>query len=157
MNNTQTLRGMATVSYWADDLKAARDWYSELLGIEAYYNFPDADNPAYIEFRIGDHQAELGIIDRKYAPQAMQPGPGGAILLWHVDDIEAMLARLMALGAQVYEPITPRGDSGFVTASVVTHRSSLTPLPPSPVFAGRGGMAAGEHGVWQQSAGVHRR
>ena len=30
------LRGLATISYWADDLKAARAWYSELLGIAPY-------------------------------------------------------------------------------------------------------------------------
>jgi predicted enzyme related to lactoylglutathione lyase len=49
----------------------------------------------------------------------MQAGPGGAILLWHVDDVEAAVARLKALGAREYDPITKRGETGFVTASVV--------------------------------------
>ena len=49
----------------------------------------------------------------------MQPEPGGAILFWHVDDIEAAVERLKAMGAKEYDPITKRGDSGFVTASVI--------------------------------------
>ena len=119
MEKGHFLRGMATMNYWADDVIAARDWYARLFGVEAYFQNPNAEHPAYIEFRIGDNEDEFGIIDRKYAPKGMQPGPGGAILLWHVDDIEAAFARLKALGAQEFEPITKRGNSGFVTASVV--------------------------------------
>jgi catechol 2,3-dioxygenase-like lactoylglutathione lyase family enzyme len=29
-------RGFATLSCYAGDLAAARDWYTELLGVEAY-------------------------------------------------------------------------------------------------------------------------
>ena len=119
MSKKHFLRGMATVNYFADNMIAARDWYTELLGVEAYFQMPARENPAYVEFRIGDDEDEFGIIDRRYAPQGMQAGPGGAILLWHVDDIEAAFARLKELGAKEYDPITKRGESGFVTASVV--------------------------------------
>ncbi|OEO31562.1 hypothetical protein VW23_015710 [Devosia insulae DS-56] len=119
MSNKHFLRGMATVNFFADDMIAARDWYAELFGVEAYFQMPSREKPAYIEFRIGDSEDEFGIIDRRYAPEAMQPGPGGAILLWHVDDIEAAFARLKELGAKEYDPITKRGETGFVTASVV--------------------------------------
>jgi predicted enzyme related to lactoylglutathione lyase len=118
MDHTPILRGMATVSYFADDMLAARKWYSDLLGITPYFERPDSQNPAYIEFRLGDYQHELGIIDRRYAPKEVTTGPGGAILLWHVDDIEAALAKLKAMGATEYDPLTPRGE-GFITASVV--------------------------------------
>jgi predicted enzyme related to lactoylglutathione lyase len=73
----------------------------------------------YVEFRIGDDADEFGIIDRRYAPKAMQPGPGGTILYWHVEEIEKALERLNSMGAQEYDPITKRGESGFVTASVI--------------------------------------
>jgi hypothetical protein len=33
-------RGFALVSYWADDLGAAKEWYAELLGIEPYFERP---------------------------------------------------------------------------------------------------------------------
>jgi predicted enzyme related to lactoylglutathione lyase len=119
MTNKHFLRGMATVNFWAEDPAAARDWYADLFGIDAYFQTPNHEAPAYVEFRIGDDADEFGIIDRRYAPSAMQPGPGGAILLWHVDDIEAAVARLKAKGATEYDPITRRGETGFVTASVV--------------------------------------
>ncbi|MFF9911930.1 VOC family protein [Streptomyces sp. NPDC013457] len=107
------LRGLTTVSFWADDLTAAKAWYTELLGLEPYF-----ERPGYAEFRIGDYQHELGLIDRAYAPAGPATGePGGAIVYWHVDDVRATLDRLLSLGAKEYEPLTPRGP-GFVTASV---------------------------------------
>ncbi len=112
------LRGLTTVSFWADDIMAARQWYTELLGIEPYFQRPDAEHPAYIEYRLGDYQHELGIIDRNYAPAAATAGPGGATVYWHVDDVAAALDKLTAMGAQEYEPLTRR-EAGFITASVV--------------------------------------
>lgn len=107
------LRGMTTVSYYADDVQKAARWYTELLGTEPYFEMP-----GYIEFRIGDYQHELGIIDRRYAPGSSPTPPGGAVLYWHVDDVDGSMARLLELGATEYEPLTERGP-GFVTASVV--------------------------------------
>ena len=127
------LRGMATVSYWADDLKAARRWYAELLGVEPYFERPDAENPAYVEIRIGDAQDELGIIDRKYAPPGVPASPGGAVLYWHVDDIEAALARLKAVGATEHEPLTPR-EAGFITASVVDPFGNILGVMVNPHY-----------------------
>lgn len=37
----------------------------------------------------------------------------------HVGEHECMVARLLELGATEFQPITARGDIGFVTASVV--------------------------------------
>lgn len=117
MEKTVKLRGLTTISYWADDLKAAKKWYAEILGIEPYFQRPDAENPAYIEFRIGDYQHELGIIDRKYAPP-MPTQPAGEIAYWHVDSIEESLKKLIDHGATAFGPVTEYGV-GFVTASVI--------------------------------------
>src|ERR687894_2411456 len=106
------LRGFATVNYWADDLEAAKGWYSELLGIESYF-----ERPGYYEFRIGDYQHELGLIDSRYAPTSSATGPGVAILYWHVDHVAATLEKLLSMGAKEYEALTRRGEAGFVTAS----------------------------------------
>jgi predicted enzyme related to lactoylglutathione lyase len=115
-----SLRGFSTINFWADDVAAAVAWYTKFLGVEAYFMRPGPDErPAYVEFRIGDNQAELGIIDRRYGPPGAASEPGGAIMYWHVDDLEATVERLLSLGAKEYEPITPRGTTGFVTASVV--------------------------------------
>ncbi|MFI7641801.1 VOC family protein [Nonomuraea sp. NPDC049400] len=107
------LRGFATLNFYAADLEAAKAWYTELLGLEPYYQVPGG----YIEWRLGDYQHELGIIDSRYAPAGATERPGGAIMHWHVDDVEAAFERLLAMGAKEYEPITKRGE-GFVTASV---------------------------------------
>ncbi len=133
MTKSQTLRGVATVNIFADDVKAARQWYSDLLGIEAYFQRPDAENPAYVEFRLGDYQHELGIIDRKYLPTGAAAGPGGAIVLWHVDDIEAMLEKVKAMGATEYDPLTPR-EAGFITASVVDPFGNILGLMYNPHY-----------------------
>jgi predicted enzyme related to lactoylglutathione lyase len=112
------LRGFCTITYWADDVPTATRWYTELLGVEPYFVRPVDGPPAYVEFRIGDYQAELGLTDRRYAPAGAAPIPGGAVMYWHVDHIEAAFDRLLSMGAKEYQPITPR-ESDFVTASVV--------------------------------------
>ena len=134
MSKSPNLRGMANVSLWAEDMNAARDWYTKLLGIEPYFQRPDALNPAYIEYRFGDFQDELGIIDKKYAPQASSlTGAGGAILYWHVDDITGMLEWLKELGATEYDPLTERGVNWF-TASVVDPFGNIIGLIHSPHY-----------------------
>jgi predicted enzyme related to lactoylglutathione lyase len=112
------LRGFATISYWADDVEAAKNWYTELLGIQPYFIRPEQGPPAYVEFRVGDYQDELGIIDRRYAPQGAAGDPGGAVMHWHVDDVPATFERLLSMGAKEYQPITPR-EAGWITASVI--------------------------------------
>lgn len=113
------LRGMTTLNLWAADLPAAVRWYTELLGVEPYFSSEAAGRgPGYVEFRIGDYQHELGLIDRRFAPPGLAAQPGGAICYWHVDDLPAALERVLSMGARELEPITERGP-GFVTASVL--------------------------------------
>lgn len=52
-------------------------------------------------------------------PPGPRQEPGGAVIYWHVDDIDVTLQRLLELGATEYEPLTERGESDFKTASVV--------------------------------------
>ena len=125
-------RGFATISYFADDLSAAQAWYTELLGVEPYFRRDVDGTPAYIEYRIGDYQAELGIIDSRYAPHDTT-GPAGAIMQWHVDDLEATLDRLISLGAKELQGITPRGE-GFVTASVVDPFGNVIGIMTNPHY-----------------------
>ncbi|MGV9719716.1 VOC family protein [Nocardia beijingensis] len=123
------LRGMATSTFYADDLEAAKDWYARLFGIEPYFHVPNG----YYEFRIGDYQHEFGIVNRAYAPAGARNAPGGAIVNWHVDDVGAAFDRLLELGATVYDPITPRGD-GFVTAAVVDPFGNILGIMSNPHY-----------------------
>src|SRR5262245_47035157 len=63
MAMTSPLRGVSTVSFFAADHVAATRWYTEFLGVEPYF-----ERPGYVEFRVGDYQHELGVIDSKYVP-----------------------------------------------------------------------------------------
>ena len=60
MADTQILRGVATISFWAADMEAAKKWYTELLGIDPYFERPGPDaRLGYMEFRLGDYQHDL--------------------------------------------------------------------------------------------------
>ncbi|GAB3955171.1 hypothetical protein GCM10027614_63670 [Micromonospora vulcania] len=76
----------------------------------------------------------MGIIDRRYGPPGAASGPGGAVMHWHVDDLDATVARLKAMGATEYQPITPHGDEGFVTASVVDPFGNLLGVMNNPHY-----------------------
>ena len=111
------LRGLTTVAYLAADLDAAKSWYTEVLGTEPYFNRTE-----YVEFRIGDYEHELGILDSKFlgdlGGDAAAATPGGAIVYWHVDDAQAAYDRLIALGASAHQPPRDFGE-GFIGASVI--------------------------------------
>ncbi|NML42094.1 VOC family protein [Chitinophaga sp. G-6-1-13] len=126
--NKQTIRGVATISFYAADHDAAKQWYTEVLGMAPYF-----DVPGYAEFRIGDYQHELGIIDSRYAPPGATNGPAGAVLYWHTDDLKGTLDRLIALGATEYQPITDRGH-GFVTASVTDPFGNILGIMYNPHY-----------------------
>lgn len=112
------LRGLTTVNHFAADLTAARDWYTELLGVAPYFTREVAGAPAYVEFRLGDHQAELGIIDARFAPAGRSEAPGNTMTYWAVDDVHAAVSRLVVLGATPLQEPVEHG-LGFVTAAVV--------------------------------------
>jgi len=127
------LRGFTTINYWADDVPAARRWYSDLLGVEPYFERPDAENPAYVEFRVGDYQHELGLIDRRYAGEGWETGTGGVVMYWHVDDVPAAVDELLSRGAKEYAPVVER-EAGFVTAAVVDPFGNIVGLMHSPHY-----------------------
>jgi predicted enzyme related to lactoylglutathione lyase len=109
------LRGLVTVNHYADDLAAAQSWYTELLGAEPYFAREVDGKPAYIEFRIGDYQHELGVIDSRFAARGPVPN---TMTYWHVDDVTAAYQCLLDLGATVHEGAREHAP-GFVTASVI--------------------------------------
>ena len=90
-----------------------------MLGIEPYFARRVDGPPAYVEFRIGDYQHELGIIDRRFAPHgARRTRPAARSSTGTSTTSQAAFERLLALGATAHDEPTERGP-GFVTASVV--------------------------------------
>jgi predicted enzyme related to lactoylglutathione lyase len=126
------LQGLTTVSYWADDVNKAKQWYSELLGIEPYFNVPNQDGTlGYTEFRIGDYQHELGLIDRRYAP--FDASSSGVIVYWHVADVRVTLEKLLAMGAKELEAPKDRGH-GFITATVIDPFGNILGIMYNPHY-----------------------
>lgn len=126
-------RGVCTVAYMATDHAGAKQWYTELLGVQPYM-----DKPGYAEFRFGDYQHELGIIDAKFIAElrggeAKPATPGGAITYWHVDDLEGTLEQLVAMGARELHPPRDFG-AGFVGASVVDPFGNIFGIMHNPHY-----------------------
>ncbi|MYX38625.1 glyoxalase/bleomycin resistance/dioxygenase family protein [Streptomyces sp. SID8377] len=134
---TSTFRGLATIRHHAEDLAAAKAWYSELLGVEPYFDTPD-----YVEFRLGDHSQELGV---SRTPSA----PAGVVAYWHVDDVGAVWERLLSLGARSREAPRDHGH-GFVAGAAVDPFGNLLGVMYNPHFAE---MAAAPPGVTPAPAG----
>lgn len=110
----QRLRGIATVNLWADDLEAARGWYTEMQGLPPYF-----ERPGDVEFRVGDDSQELGLIDRRYVPEGFASGPGDAVVDSHMADLETTLEWLWSLGARpLKNPNTGAQDSSRRPSSI---------------------------------------
>src|ERR687890_2769127 len=85
-----TLRGITTLIYLVDDVAAATDWYTDLLGSGPFFTRPGPGGRVqYAKFAVGDSGAELAIADRTKAPPGTVAGPGGVIVHWRGGDLAA--------------------------------------------------------------------
>jgi predicted enzyme related to lactoylglutathione lyase len=98
-----TLLGLRTVIYAAPELTEAKDWYAKALGINPYF-----DQPFYVGFNVGGY--ELGLDPN------LQIGDGSTLTYWGVEDIDAVMAHWLELGASVHTPIQDVGDGIWVAA-----------------------------------------
>ena len=130
MATSSPLRGLSTLNVFAADHEAAREWYAEFLGVEPYF-----ERPGYVEFRLGNYQHELGIIDSKYVPDGQgNDGRAGGLVYWHVDDLEATFQRLLSMGAKEHDGPRDRGAKGFRTASVIDPFGNLLGIMYNPHY-----------------------
>jgi predicted enzyme related to lactoylglutathione lyase len=97
--------GLRTALYPAPDLAAAKDWYTQVLGVAPYF-----DEAFYVGFAVGGF--ELGLL-----PDAT-PGTSGPQPLWGVENASAAYARLLELGARPLEPVNEVGG-GIRVAAVI--------------------------------------
>jgi predicted enzyme related to lactoylglutathione lyase len=133
------LQGLTTVNLVSDDVSAAVAWYTELLGVQPYFVRPEQGPPAYAEFRLGPDEDELGIIDRRFTRHGNTDEPAGVVVYWHVDDVAAAVDRAVALGATALDPVTVRGEAGFVTGSIRDPFGNVVGLMHSPHWLARHG------------------
>lgn len=114
-----TLHGLRTVIYPSPDLKAAKSWWSGLLGIDPYF-----DEPFYVGYAVGGY--ELGLL-----PDG-DPADG-SLAYWGTADVSAAVDAAVAAGATVHTPITEVGG-GIVTATVRTPLATIVGFIFNPHF-----------------------
>jgi predicted enzyme related to lactoylglutathione lyase len=84
-----------------EQLAAAKAWYTQFAGVAPYF-----DEPVYVGFNVGGF--ELGLL-----PEG-EPGPGGVVAYWGTADVAAEVARVVALGATVVQPVQDVGGDILV-------------------------------------------
>lgn len=114
------IKGMRSTFYPVGDLAKGKQWYGKVFGKEPYF-----DQPFYVGYEIGGF--ELGLL-----PDGT-PGTGGATVYWGVDDIEAEVARIVALGATLNSAVQDVGD-GIKVADLVDPFGNLLGLIQNPHF-----------------------
>lgn len=110
------LQGLRTVIYCVKDLAKATAWYTQVTGKPPYF-----DEPFYVGFNVGGY--ELGLL----------PEGDGVATFWGTADIDAELARLLALGAEPHEEIRDVGD-GIRVASVFDPFGNTVGIIENPHF-----------------------
>ena len=115
--------GLRTAIYHVDDIDKGKHWYSEVLGVQPYF-----DQPFYVGFNVAGF--ELGL----------QPGAGsandkadGAVAYWGVDDAAAACQRILDLGATVHEALQDVGE-GIKVATVKDPFGNIFGIIENPHF-----------------------
>jgi predicted enzyme related to lactoylglutathione lyase len=114
------IQGLRTVKYPVADLERAKAWFADVFGTAPYF-----DQPFYVGFAIGSF--ELGLV-----PDGT-PGVTGSVVYWGVDDIEAEVARILALGASLHEAIQDVGE-GIKVAELKDPFGNVLGLIDNPSF-----------------------
>ena len=91
------LQGLRTAAYQAQDLQAAKAFYSQVLGEEPYF-----DQPFYVGYDVAGFELGLTPVEGEAAE--------GVTAYWRVADIDAAWQRLLELGATAHRPPQDVGD-----------------------------------------------
>ena len=92
-----------TIIFPVADLAAAKSVYTTLLGAE-----PHTDEPYYVGYHVDGQEFALD-------PNGHRKGLRGPVPFWHVDDLEATSATLVAAGATVVQAPTEVGGGRRTT------------------------------------------
>lgn len=111
--------GLRTVIYPAPDLATSKAWFTDLLGIEPYF-----DEPFYVGYTVAGYELAL---DPNGDPQL------GPITYWGVPDAQVGLARLLDAGAGARGELQEVGG-GIRVATVVEPGGSIVGIIENPHF-----------------------
>lgn len=97
-----TTAGVQTIIYPVKDLAAAKALFSALLEVEPY-----ADEPYYVGFKAAGQDVGLD-------PNGHAKGMTGPVPYWHVTDLRARLAALLAAGAELLQDAQDVGGGRLI-------------------------------------------
>jgi catechol 2,3-dioxygenase-like lactoylglutathione lyase family enzyme len=115
---------LRTIVYPVGDPAAARELFRALLGVE-----PHVDEVNWTGFRTADGQ-EVGL-----DPHGHDAGLTGPVPYWHVEDLRATLAALLAAGAEAVRDVRDVGG-GKLVATVQDADGNLVGLVQDPPGTG---------------------
>lgn len=116
------LQGLRTVCYKVSDLDKAKKWYSEIFGIEPYF-----DQPFYVGYNVGGY--ELGL-DPDI--NGLQTG-NNAVVYWGVKDLHSLMQLLKEKNITISEDIKDVGDN-ILVASISDPFGNIIGLIENPHF-----------------------
>ena len=93
--------GLRTAAYFVADINKAKEWYTQILGIQPYF-----DEPFYVGFNVNGY--ELGLM-----PDENPDADKGesVVVYWGVENIKTSYQDLIDAGAGEYEkPMDVGGD-----------------------------------------------
>jgi len=103
------IQGMRTVIYHVPDIKKAKEWYGEILGVK-----PNFDQPFYVGFTVGGF--ELGL-----DPDMTGVTPGNnQIAYWGVQNADEALKYLLDHGASKQSDVKSVGEGPKGPVKVAT-------------------------------------
>jgi catechol 2,3-dioxygenase-like lactoylglutathione lyase family enzyme len=115
--------GLRTAAYQVRDLEKAKAWYSDVLGLQPYF-----DQPFYVGFNVGGY--ELGLVPDAHCHTSRA---ASGIAYWGVEDAQAEFKRLLDLGATGQEPVQDVGG-GILIGSVYDPFGNVLGIIQNPNF-----------------------
>jgi predicted enzyme related to lactoylglutathione lyase len=111
--------GLKTIIFPVTDLAQAKTLYGTLLGLE-----PIMDEAYYVQFNTADQEIGLD-------PNGHSKAMTGPVGYWHVEDIKATVAQLLAAGATEQQSVSDVGG-GRLIATVTDADGNVIGLLQAP-------------------------
>jgi predicted enzyme related to lactoylglutathione lyase len=115
--------GLRTAIYHVDNIEKGKAWFTEVLGVEPYF-----DQPFYVGFNVGGYELGLQPEERTAAKKA-----DGAVAYWGVESAEAAVERLIEIGATIHEAVQDVGE-GIKVATVKDPFGNVLGIIENPNF-----------------------
>ncbi|HEX8287451.1 MAG TPA: VOC family protein [Pyrinomonadaceae bacterium] len=114
--------GLRTTIYKVSDLEKAKNWYSEILGIQPYF-----DEPFYVGYNVGGF--ELGL-----DPDVENASTGNNVVVyWGDENIKEKFEELLKKGAKVHSELQNVGGD-IIVAGVFDPFGNIFGLIENPAF-----------------------